>query len=48
MISSYLKFAGHINDELVSLEKTYQRIHRANQARQSNALDSDLLIDAIA
>ncbi|WP_158227962.1 hypothetical protein [Synechococcus sp. BDU 130192] len=48
MIAAYLKVAENINDELISLEKTHQRIYPANQARQSNALDSDLLINAIA
>ena len=33
MITSYLKVAEHIRDELISLEKTYQRIHRANQCK---------------
>lgn len=47
MISSYYKVAQHIEDELQSLEKTYQRIHRANQSRLSDSPNNDLFNDAI-
>jgi hypothetical protein len=48
MITSYLKVAEHIRDELISLEKTYQRIHRANQSLLADIPNSDLFADAIA
>lgn len=48
MIAPYLKVVEHIHDELISLEKTYQRIHRANQSRLLDLPNSDLFVDAIA